>query len=398
MKIIKKIKSNHLIAAAFLLLLFVLAFRLAWTGMSMLYHTLSEPEQIETAADSFEERLNSEFPKKNLFVDINGLFHRVLMQRQMNGVVLLKNGMESELMSDRSEKDIAANAAALKQFSDWLESRDTDMFFCLVPMKNRRSDGQLPTGLTDYSNTVADRFLEQLSEKEVVFLDLREAMEAEIADSYGLYLKTEHHWNPYGGFFAFTKLCEFMEENFGVKVDPAVLDLENYNQDSYPQSSLGYYGQRTGFLFAGLDDFTLIYPKFETRQSCTIIHKELCRQGSFYDAVFDQDKFAASWRERGLYGTYIGGDYPLVIHHSETAKNPGTVMLFIDSYGTIPEAFLTTAFKNVIAVDLRWVKINDMGITATQFVETYKPDTVIVMFNPNQLGSADSDQFRYGID
>ena len=30
-------------------------------------------------------------------------------------------------------------------------------------------------------------------------------------------------------------------------------------------------------------------------------------------------------------------------------------------------------------------KIKNMGITATEYVETYDPDVVIVMFNPNQL-------------
>lgn len=73
------------------------------------------------------------------------------------------------------------------------------------------------------------------------------------------------------------------------------------------------------------------------------------------------------------------GDYPLVIHKSKTADNEGTVMLFIDSFGTPVESFLTTAYQNVIAIDLRcgWKE------TAVDFVNKYDPETVIVMFNPN---------------
>ena len=72
-------------------------------------------------------------------------------------------------------------------------------------------------------------------------------------------------------------------------------------------------------------------------------------------------------------------------------------MVFIDSYGTIVESYLTTAFRKVIAVDLRWVLRKGMEESAVDFIERYQPDTVIVMFNPNQIGSATSEQFQYGL-
>ena len=99
-----------------------------------------------------------------------------------------------------------------------------------------------------------------------------------------------------------------------------------------------------------------------------------------------------------MYGMYIGGDFPLVLHKSETAKNDGTVMLFIDSFGTMVESYLTTAYQNVIAVDLRWILRNQMNVTAKELVEEYDPSNVIIMFNPNQLGYAESEQFRYGLE
>ena len=42
-------------------------------------------------------------------------------------LVRLKNGSESELMSDRSAEDIRENAESLKRFSDWLGEREIDL-------------------------------------------------------------------------------------------------------------------------------------------------------------------------------------------------------------------------------------------------------------------------------
>jgi hypothetical protein len=75
----------------------------------------------------------------------------------------------------------------------------------------------------------------------------------------------------------------------------------------------------------------------------------------------------------------------------------GTVMVFIDSFGTIPEAFLTTAYQNVIAVDLRWVLRTGMEESAVDFINQYEPDVVIVAFNPSQIGNTESEQFIYGV-
>lgn len=140
----------------------------------------------------------------------------------------------------------------------------------------------------------------------------------------------------------------------------------------------------------------MLYPSFETSQTCSIPHRNLIRSGNFYDAVLEQS-YMNDESVLGLYGTYIGGDYPLVIHHSDSAETNKTVLMFIDSFGTIPESFLTTVYSDVIAVDLRWVLRNNWTETAADFIEQYNPDHVIVMFNPNQLVYEKSEQFEYGI-
>ena len=267
-----------------------------------------------------------------------------------------------------------------------------------VPWKHDAyEDTNWPVGIEDYSNENADTFLKELSIREVDCLDLREKFHLE-GDIYSKFLRTEHHWNAYGGFSAFQHICEYLRNVFGEEIDTKVFDINNYQVDVYRNGSLGYYVSRTGYMFGGFDDFPIIYPKFETNQTCQIVHKQIVRRGSFYEAIFDQSFTKLPWRERGLYGMYIGGDFPLVIHKSETAKNDGTITLFIDSFGTMVESYLTTVYENVIAIDLRWILRNEMNITAKELVEEYNPSNVIIMFNPNQLGYAESEQFQYGFE
>lgn len=356
-------------------------------------------QNVEDVTAAFEENFNVAFPFKNFFVDINGAGHQVLCQREMNHVLKLDNGMTTEILPERPENEIRMNAESLAEFSKWIShDQGANFLYVQLPWKNFAYDSKLPEGIHDYSNEIADIFLNYLDEESVNYLDIRAAIQEEEVDFYSLFLKTEHHWNSYGGFYAFTKLCNYMETNFGEVIDDKVLDIAQYNQDLYKNYSLGYYGQRTGFLFSGLDDFTLIYPKFDTEQSCEIPHKEIVRNGTFYDTVFDLEKLQLPWRERGMYATYIGGDYPLVIHESRTAENEGTIMLFIDSFGTPVESFLTTAYRHVVAVDLRWVLRYGWDETSVDFIKQYKPDNVIVMLNPNQIGYAESEQFIYGLE
>ena len=389
--------ANAVIAAVFLAVTALAFVCLAPARLYDLLRTVRDGGLTKEYTSALESDTNASFPKKDYFIDLNGLFHRLLLQREMNGVVLLENGIESECMSERNEEEIAANAASVKKLSAWLEARGISFLYCQIPMKNDPENNLLPEGLTDHSDRVADAFVQALRNDSVNCLDLRDCMRADGIERSSLYLRTEHHWSPAGGFYAFQKICGELSERFGEDIPGYVTDLANYRQTTYKRSSLGYFGQRTGWIFGGFDDFTLIYPGWETKQSSWAPHKELLREGSFSDAIFYTEYLDAPWRERGLYGIYIGGDWPVVVHHSETAPIDKTLMILIDSYGTIPEAFLTTAYQNVVALDLRWVKLTGMETTTVDFVEEYDPDIVIVAFNPNQLGSAGSEQFQYGL-
>lgn len=389
--------SNSIIAILFMLVSIIIFVLVAPSKYKELFKSIKAGKFNNDFAVTFENSLNTSFPHKNYLIDVNGLAHRVFFQREMNRVLLMKNGMETEPIPDVLDSGIAVNADSIKNLSDWLGNRGIKFLYCQVPWKIDDENNLLPAGKIDYSNRIADEFVKNLKNRKVNYLDLRECIRNDGMERAALFLRTEHHWSSYGGFYAFAKICEYLRNNFGEEIPKYITNIDNYEQVTYQNSSLGYYGQRTGWMFGGFDDFTLIYPSWETRQRSWAPHKKLLREGGFYEAIFYTEYFSKPWRERGLYGTYIGGDWPVVEHHSETAPVDKTIMILIDSFGTIPESFLTTAYKTVIGIDLRWVLRNQIGKTTVQFIEEYNPDIVVVSFNPNQIGYPESEQFQYGV-
>ena len=398
--------ANNIISVIFIIICSALFIIIAPVQYSELTSAIKNGTITTGFSQEFEAEVNNSFPQKNFFVDLNGLFHRITLQREMNEVVLLKDGYGTQTvtMEGRSEEMLWTNGKSLAAFNEWLADREKNLIYVQVPWKTTSDDLTLPQGVVEESNYIGDTFVSDLESLNVPCLNLNERIKDESIDRHSLFLKTEHHWSPQGGFWAFQEMSHFLMDNYGEAFDETHLDVNNYDEITYENGSLGYYGQRTGAWFVGYDDFTVMIPKFDTKQSCYIVHYNQTREGTFEDAIFDKEKLNLPQCERGLYGMYIGGDYPLVIHHSETASNSKKLMIFIDSFGTIPESYFTTIFQDVIAVDLRWIARKQMGFTACDLVEEYDPDYVIVTFNPNQLGGIEkelglpqSEQFIYGV-
>lgn len=392
-------KKNKLYSVLLILGMSFLIFGISFSNhlFSQFVLRLIEGESFEFIISREERIISENFEFKAFFVDFNGLIHKLTGQRYMNDVVLLDNGHGSSVLNKCSDDIIMKNAERLAHFSQWCLNENRTFTYVQIPYKNQEGNSLLPLGMVDDSNRIADLFGNELVHLGVDYLDLRMVFGDGERDFYDYFYKTEHHWNCFGGFKAFVEIVKYFEEEYNEQVDQTKLDILNYKVEKYSKSHSGYYSSKVGKYFLRPEDFYILYPIFETSQVCSIPHKNIIRKGSFYDAVFD-NSFLQDSSIKGRYCTYIGGDFPLVIHESSSATNKNTILLFIDSFGTIPESFFTTVFERVVAVDLRWVLRNGWNEKAIDFVEQYNPNHVVVMFNPNQLIYQDSEQFLYGIE
>lgn len=239
-----------------------------------------------------------------------------------------------------------------------------------------------------YANETGDHFLSDLKKQNVDTLDFRQLMKKDGKYTLDSFYKTDHHWKVQTAFWAFTAFVDSLENKYGLRFPHKDLytNINNYNQIKYKDSYIGSMGRKEGILYSGTEDFTFIYPKFDTNfyfyaqgdtqaiksqgrfeQSITFTSM-LSGNGDIYDARYDK------------YFTYMDGN-PGFAEISNFREPNGPKVLFIKDSLIVPVAsFLALGCSKVYMVDPRYYpgKIEDL-------ISKYKCDYVFVSFSPENL-------------
>lgn len=373
-RLLKNLKRpNVLYVLTFLVMLGCLSF----FSLGNLILTYKNGEQINNEVigdDHLESALTGSIFGKSELLNLNGAFRLLLGQDEMNGVVRLDNGYLAEIGDEAQPDVLEANVQSLVDLQNKLKDRNIPFLYVLTPYKIEKNNPQLPEYFQDYTNASMDSFVSGLKSNHVDVLDLRESFSSANVDHYSLFYRTDHHWNIYGGFFAFTQITEQLSDRLNVEVDPALLSLDSYTVKSYPQWHLGSYGQRTGEVFAGgADDFDILVPRFET----TIIDEDTGESGTFWDIMIDDSCLQVrDYSSRYTYDTALAlGNY-----RSEGTGCGKKILLLCDSMGKAVERYLTLAFGEVRIIDAYDpLQLNE------NMLEKYQPDVVVVLHFPTQI-------------
>lgn len=329
-----------------------------------------------------EAYTSDEFSLKRLFININGLFARLTGQRVCNDVVLMDNGMLTEVMK---KKDMSKQAKAVEELSEYLKQEKIPFLYVQAPYKEDPEDELFPEGVSSYANENADELLAYVEEMQVETLNLAPYFNAteELIETY--YYRTDHHWNNTGAFVAFQKICERISEMFPEKaVDVTYADFDQWEKHTLENWFLGSRGKRVGAWFTGTDDYTWYTPLFETKMSCAIPKHRQMFYGDFTAAnirekyIKEKDYF-----ENSAYVAYIGGDYPVVQHRNHEEVTDLKVLIIKDSYVLPVQAYLSTVFTEVDVVDPRHLT----ECTVAEYIARTEPDLVMLLFNPSCFGT-----------
>ena len=332
----------------------------------------------------FETDVATSFYQKMGFVNVNAAFRNLLLQRQMNGVVKLNNGyLISPIgwVSDESQY----NADAVVHLKQYLDEHNISFLYVIAPYTSSKYDPQLPVGVEDFANDNLDRFSAMLQKENVDVLDLREIMHEEGIDQYEMMYRTDHHWTTKGGFYAYTKINEWLMKELNCKVDPQVSNISNYTITTYEKWHLGSNGQRTGASFAGIDDFDLITPNFET--SLIVMQEDsdkFGQEGSFEDIFIDRRPL----EKRNPFSRYTYDDVygaALTSCVNMRSDNDKKIVLLTDSYGRAIAPYLSISYKQLVKLG------TDVDSLTSSFIEDiYKPDVVIMcLYAGNAIGDGD---------
>ena len=312
---------------------------------------------------------------KRFFVDINGAVRNIFGQREMNMVCKLNNGQLTALYDTPIEEDILdAEALNIQSLYSYCVEIGVPFIFVAAPDKISPYDDELPLGKVDYSNSNTDIFLRGLERYGVPYIDLREELFRDGINQYDYFSKTDHHWNAYGGYWGYSKIRNWLDEN-EISYDTIPAEKENYTVQVYPGKLLGSLGQRVGKYFGGTDDFYVFEPKFET--SVTVGDGTV--SGSYENVLLNKSLLTTTTPEFIYDGVYLNTQNVL----NNVAQNDTSILMISDSFSRVVNPYLILSVRN-----FSWATSYYTIAITKDFLKSGNFDAIILLQSPgNNLGS-----------
>lgn len=347
---------------------------------------------LDRLSKLIESTANENVYAKYKFIDGYGYLQRVMNKNEENNfeVIKDKNGFMHYTFIAHQPNPVYEIATRTQAFKDGLANKNIKFIYLMTPDKYIRNYSELSVGIPyNYANETADNFLDLLSKKGVNTIDLRESLTESGIPLDDLFFKTDHHWKIETVFWGFVQLVNKMNKDYSMNLDPNgfYTNKENYNFIQYKDAYIGSMGRKTGIYYAGVDDFTLVYPKFKTFYSyySKTGEQEVNLEGRFEEALLTVSPFRTDKGvyalEADKYSTYLFGNRGIVHVQNKDMPNGPKVLFVKDSLSVPLAAFLSTVCSDVYLVDPRYYKED-----IPNYVNGIKDlDFVFMSFSPQDL-------------
>lgn len=348
--------------------------------------------KLEETIKLIESTANENIYAEYSFVDGYGFIQRLMDKNEANNFEVIKDkqGFLHYTSFGNQTNSMYDFAARIESLKNSIKSKDTKFIYLMQPDKYIKGYSELPTGIPyNYANENADKFLELLNKNNINTIDLRENLTKSEISVDKLFFKTNNYWKIETAFWEFGQLVNNLNNKYSVNLDENKFytDKENYNFITYANSYVGSMGRQAGIFYGGVDDFTLVYPKFKT--SYTYYSKneeqEMTLDGRFEEALLAVSPFKVKKEkyqlEEDKYYVYLFGNREFVHIKNKDNINGAKILLVKDSYTLPLAAFLSTVCSDIYLVDPRYYKED-----ITSLVNSIDNlDIVFVSFSPQDL-------------
>jgi len=335
--------------------------------------------------DTVENKLTDSLDRDKFFIEGYGMTQHLLGRRVMEDVdpqhtvVRLSDGSLIFADPDALYQDPTPYAEALAAFRDTLsEEKNIPLLYVQVPQKYNPNAGvTLPDGLSDHANSQADTFLQALAALDVDTLDLRPAL-LETGRYSSLFFSTDHHWTAEGAFIGWQALAEKLEQDYSFNIPFTATNPRYWKQTTLEDFFLGSQGKRVGSAYAGLDDFEIWLPGFETDFSYQIPIQGYLEEGTFAETLlFPEHLKNEDLYQNNPYVFFSGGDFPFARMKNRSNPNGPTVVLLRDSFACPMAPFMALGCGELVTMDLRSFREDLM-----KYISWVDADMVVVAYSP----------------
>ncbi|MEE0944708.1 MAG: DHHW family protein [Clostridia bacterium] len=340
-------------------------------------------DAFDTLTDNTEKTVISNLSYHDWAVNVYSAFNRLVGTRVVVKdditVVRADNGYLGSMRAKADNNTLELYADNVNKLYSKAKRNGAEFLYVMAPMKGY--DFLYPTNVTDYTVSNCDRFAEMIKSRNIPFLNLIETALDEEITSEEMFFVTDHHWKPSWGLWA----AERISDRLDVKYDKAILDISNYNIQTYKNWFLGSQGKKVGINFTpyGADDFEVITPKFETNLTEFQPYKNSVREGDFTETVLYMNNMdVKDYYNLNPYVTYSGGDFreQIITNH----KNPDgkKIVIIRDSYACALVPFLSLVMSETYVVDIR-ENTGYVGdkLKMSEYIEKINPDYVMVFYS-----------------
>ncbi|MBQ9922436.1 MAG: hypothetical protein IJO52_09625 [Clostridia bacterium] len=327
----------------------------------------------EAEVDSFTENLWNRL----FFIDVYSIAQRLTLS------VVNEDVSETILKDNHGLLHFSEERIDVQKYADKVialnEAVNVPLIYVQAPNKNLEGYTELPKYFNNHSNQNADDFLAAIDGK-VEYLDLRDVLEEEGLEKSELFYVTDHHWTTETAFWGYRKTVEALREKFGIDIDEENFysDINNYTVQNFKNVFLGAQGRRVGRFYAGMDDYSLVLPKFETsfvtNDTITSPDKPVT-EGDFRAAFIDEEKLMS---QDDTYSSYLGMDRGELIITNKLNPDGKRLLVVKDSFARPYTCFMATGVSEIAVVDMRYLPVRTK---LADYINEYNPDAVIFLYN-----------------
>ncbi len=347
----------------------------------------SDFEQAGEAAFELSEALQRDVTG-NAFTELYGMTQRVLHKREYRNFSFVtgeKGMIYYGAVIEGKDDSLMEYAKRVGRAARCAEERGAETIFVMPPTKVMYSlmgeDRKLPVNDT---NAVQDELLLYLQQNQVRTLDLRGPLENSGMMQEELFYRTDHMWTSEAAFVAAGALVDKIRDDFGDDWDTEhfFCDRENYRADVYRQATIGAIGRETGILYAGKEDYTVLYPKFETGMKWYDLESGERKAGSFHEAFIDLEPDGEDRYENPGSAVYLEG----VVNRDRivNTENPDgpRILCLRDTYMSPVACFLAPMCSQI---DLVWARSNYNDIDYEKLIREEEYDYLIIEVYPYNI-------------
>lgn len=290
-------------------------------------------------------------------------------------VLKLKNGYLT--FKQHSTKDYSNLKNSLVKLYNNCKKNSIDMIYINKVSKDSDDKNLLP----DYYPYVFDSNYNDLEKSllsnGIEVLNIGSVIKEKNIDKYSLFFKTDHHWTPKTGVWVSQLICDFLNQKLDYNLNTKLFNIKKYNIDTYKNAFLGSQGKRVGVAYAGVDDFDVITPKYNTNIELKIPSENKEVIGDFETTMIHRESITPNNllnKDDTAYDTYMQGNHALVNINNKQINDGKKALLILDSYGCVVAPYLSQAFENLDCIDLR-----SYTASLEDYIIKTSPDVVIYM-------------------